>query len=320
MRTIPRQAETKMMQIPLLARGRFACFALALLPALVLPATASADELPGQRIFICGHSFHVGIGGSPRPNTQVKGVPLQEVAELAGIKDQKIVGWQFLGGSQVLKHWNQTDDKDKVRKALRMGEVDVLTLSPTSVLPDEGIDHFTALSLDHNPKVRIFVQQSWASFDSPTKDRKNFKNEDRDHADIEVLRESHAPFFKKLADQIQSLNDEWTDKAQRQVVYLVPAGRAVLTLREKVAAGMVPGITRQSDLFRDPTGHGKGAVTLLTAYCYYASIYGRSPVGLPVPSVLNGQGGPDQKSQLNRMLQEIAWEAVTSEPLTGVTR
>ena len=121
-----------------------------------------------------------------------------------------------------------------------------------------------------------------------------------------------------MADQIRGLNDRLKTDQKRQIVFLVPAGRAVLTLRDKVAQGNVPGIAKQSELFRDATGHGKGAVTLLTTYCYYTAIYGRSPVGLPVPSALKGQVTAQHEEKLNHLLQEIAWEAVTNEPLTGV--
>ena len=53
----------------------------------------------------------------------------------------------------------------------------------------------------------------------------------------------------------------------------------------------------------------------LSTYCHFAVIYGRSPVGLPVPK---GLGKPPLTDELNRMLQEIAWDAVTSHPLSGV--
>ena len=102
------------------------------------------------------------------------------------------------------------------------------------------------------------------------------------------------------------------------MVYVVPVAYAVAALREKVAEGKAPGIARQSELFRDDRGHGKPAIYLLAAYCNYAIIYGRSPVGLPVPASLKGQVKPEYQEKLNRLLQEIAWEVVTNEPLTGV--
>ena len=58
----------------------------------------------------------------------------------------------------------------------------------------------------------------------------------------------------------------------------------------------------------------------LVAYCNYAVIYRRSPVGLPVPEVLKRAKLGDQEEKLNRLLQELAWEAVTQHPLSGVPR
>jgi hypothetical protein len=51
-------------------------------------------------------------------------------------------------------------------------------------------------------------------------------------------------------------------------------------------------------------------VELLNAYCHFAVVYRRSPVGL------TPKGVKDEK--LHRLLQEIAWDAVIKEPLSGV--
>ena len=67
---------------------------------------------------------------------------------------------------------------------LRAGEVDVLTLSPTARLPDEGIDQFTELGMEHNAGIRVLVQASWVGFDSPTANPRTFKNAQRDVANV----------------------------------------------------------------------------------------------------------------------------------------
>jgi len=57
----------------------------------------------------------------------------------------------------------------------------------------------------------------------------------------------------------------------------------------------------------------------LEAYCHYAVIYRKSPVGLPVPTVLQKSKIPqDQLSALNLLLQQLAWDAVIHHPLSGV--
>ena len=63
---------------------------------------------------------------------------------------------------------------------------------------------------------------------------------------------------------------------------MVPVGQAVLALRQKIAAGSAPGLAKQTDLFTDSIGHARPPLAVLVAYCYFAEIYGRSPVGLPV--------------------------------------
>jgi hypothetical protein len=56
----------------------------------------------------------------------------------------------------------------------------------------------------------------------------------------------------------------------------------------------------------------------LVAYCNYAVIYRRTPVGLPVPAALKAAKLGDQEEKLNRLLQDLAWEAVTAHPLSGL--
>ena len=57
---------------------------------------------------------------------------------------------------------------------------------------------------------------------------------------------------------------------------------------------------------------------VLNAYCHYAVIYRRSPVGLPMPAALANAKNPNWDANLNRLLQELAWDAVTHHPLSGV--
>ena len=92
----------------------------------------------------------------------------------------------------------------------------------------------------------------------------------------------------------------------------------MIALREKVAAGKVPGLKMQEDLFLDPVGHGTPPLEALVAYCYFSVIYRSSPVGLPMPQVLAKQKNPHWNAELNRLLQEVAWETVTQHPLSGV--
>ena len=70
-------------------------------------------------------------------------------------------------------------------------------------------------------------------------------------------------------------------------------------------AGKAPGLKVQEDLFSDPLGHAKAPLQALIGYCNYAVIYRRSPVGMPVPTVLK-QAKLQDVEELNRLLQELA--------------
>jgi hypothetical protein len=128
------------------------------------------------------------------------------------------------------------------------------------------------------------------------------------------MRKIHAPYFDSVDEQVQAINK----KHGKTVAYVVPVGQAVILLREKIIAGQAPGLKSQEELFRDPIGHAGPPLQALVAYCHFAAIYRRTPVGLEAPAVLTKGKEPLPDKKLNRLLQELAWEAVTTHPLSGV--
>jgi hypothetical protein len=319
-----------------------------LLASLVLLAgsrSAGDEKKPappkGQRVYSCGHSFHYFVPPL-----------LTEVAKSAEIKDHKFAGLSAIGGSRVIQHWNaaeitfkgekkavrvesfsddgkevvykpfgakqQTKAKGDVEKIvspvqalLGKGEVDVLTLSPI-FLPDDGIEKFVELALKNNKDVRVTVQENWLPWDVyDPKFKKPNKKVDHDAPTADELKKMHKQYFDTIDEHVRDLNKKY----KKGVVFVVPIGQAVVALREKILDGKAPGLKKQSDLFTDEIGHAKAHVMVLNAYCHYAVIYKRSPVGLPMPGALK-QAKADEK--LNTLLQELAWEAVTKHPLSGV--
>jgi hypothetical protein len=288
--------------------------AVTLLTASLLASAGGADDkktdklaepiTQGQRVFTCGHSFHVFVPGI-----------LADLAKKADIKDHVQVGMSSIGGSRVIQHWDVAEDKNKAKEALKTGKIDVLTLSPI-FLPDPGIENFTKLALEHNQDIRIVVQPIWLRWDIYEPTTKRPDKVDHDAITGEELRKRHAQYFKEMDEHIRELNK----KQGKTVLYVVPVAQAVIALREKIIAGQAPGLKKQEDLFTDPLGHGKPPLQLLVAYCNYAVIYRRSPVGLPVPNVLKGSKLGDDEEKLNRLLQELAWDAVVQHPLSGLQR
>jgi uncharacterized membrane protein len=305
---------------------------------LLLIAPAQAAPAPpepiskGQRTFTAGNSFHWWI-----PD------PLARMAIDAGIKDHTHFGVSAIGSSRVIQHWDLPDEKNPVKKALRKDRIDVLTLSGMYP-PDEGVEKFVRLGLEHNPNFRVTLQEFWLPNDcyDPTLARqKRLEKNDHNVFSGAELRRQHAPYFRDMDDLVRDINQ----KIGRPVVFVVPSGQAVIRLREKIIAGEVPDFKSQADLFHDDAGHPFEPIQVLAGYCHFAVIYRRSPVGLPVPYLLKGTGNPkyDKEGQgfsswwyarhpdpktsgiatpederLNRLLQELAWDTVIHHPLSGV--
>ena len=263
-----------------------------------------APVIRGQRVFTCAHSFHVFVYRL-----------LAEMAKGAGIEDHQSVGLSRIGGSRVIQHWDVPEEKNEAKAALRVGKVDVLTLSPIW-LPDEGIEKFARLGLEQNPDIRVTVQEFWLPNDTyhPVYPLETRVKVDHNATNIAELRKQQSLYDRDLVQYIDDLNK----RLGKEVVFLVPVGQAAAALREKIVAGRAPGLKAQWDLFRDCWGHPQPPLQVLAGYCHFAVVYRRSPVGLPLPSDLAKLQGLNEKDELNRLLQELAWEAVIHHPLSGV--
>lgn len=277
----------------------FLAVCLAATFALPTYAAETATQTQGQRVFICGHSFHIFVARY-----------LGGIAQAAKLTEHVTVGSQMIGGSSVTQHWNLPDEKNRCKEALRTGKVDVLTLAPNWVIPDPAIEKFVDLALEHNPQARVVVQMSWTAFDGMLPRPAISRNDERDDKKVDDLRPQQFLFAKAIEMQVNAINA----KFDRPVVAISPVGYAVLNLRQAIVDGTAPGLTKQSELFTDALGHGKAPLVALCTYVNYATIYGLSPIGLAPFDTFNGAVSPE----LHRKLQEIAWDAVIRYAPSGV--
>lgn len=258
---------------------------------------------PGLKVLSAGHSFHVWMP------------PLvAEMAKAAGIQGHEQLAISSIGGSKVIQHWDLPPEKNKAKPVLTAGQADLFTMSPT-FLPDPGIENFVKLGLEHNAKLRFTLQQNWVPFEDAEVwlQKTKPKSIDRDAITLAQLRTKHDFYFKLIEDHVKELNA----RIPAAKIAVVPSGEAVIALRAKVIAGEAPGIKTQNELFTDVLGHPGPQIRVLSAYCHYAVIYRRSPVGLPMIGQL---AKLPEAEKLNRLLQELAWKAVTEHPLSGVTK
>lgn len=267
-------------------------------------AEPASTSLPmGLRVFTCGHSFHVWSARM-----------IEDIAQGGKIEGHRVAGVSSIGGSRVIQHWDVPEETNAAKKLLTAGEVDVLTLSPIW-LPDAGIENFARLAIEHNPQIRITVQEFWLPNDTynPVYPLETRKTVDHNAATIPELRKQNDLYRKDIEDHVRALNQKLGTKA----LVVVPVGEATIALREKIIERKAPGLKVQWRLFTDDWGHPTPPLKTLAAYCHYAVIYQRSPVGLPMPKELE-QNREFAIPALNTLLQELAWEAVTKNPLAGV--
>ena len=264
--------------------------------SLLLVSFCPLRAEPGQRVFFTGNSFLM---------RSVEMFP--QIIEAAGIKDHRVAGTMLIGGTRASTLWEKPDAENPAKAALQAGAVDVLTTCSWRQLPDPGVDAFVELGLKQNPKFRVTVEEIWMAYDHP-----NASNPEKravtpwEDATAKTLTEIHANYFRDLDAEVSAINR----KHGRHVVLIVPTGHACIALREQIRLGKVPGILKQGELFTDMTGHPAHALGLLNAYCHYAVIYGRSPVGLAAPEAIRPVDDQYCKP-LAKLLQEIAWDTVT---------
>jgi hypothetical protein len=87
---------------------------------------------------------------------------LTEITEAYGIEGHKVVNIDRLGVSFTRQFWDRPgpDEQNPAKKVLIDGELDAFVMSPIG-LPDEAIEKFVKLGLEHNPNVKFYVQISW---------------------------------------------------------------------------------------------------------------------------------------------------------------
>ena len=275
-------------------------------------ATSTAPITEGARVYFVGHSFHMFV---------VR--PLIYLAREAGVKGHWAEGWDMIGGSTPMQHWERNGDDNEPKKALATGRVQALTLASNVLVPEPAIDLFADLAVEHNPDVRVLVQHSWGDAATGMIMRARHAgqaatgaiptNEDRDGvtaAELAASRASNQAQRDKLAAQLDDINA----RHQKPVASLVPVSDAVIRLRQAVVAGDLPGVVRQSELFRDPLGHATQPTMDLVCYVWLAALYRQSPIGLT--SLVDADDADSKARQA--VLQELAWETVLDEPKSGL--
>jgi hypothetical protein len=269
---------------------------------------AEAEKPAGRRLVYASHSLMWDI-----PDI------LAAEAKACGIKEHVVVGVQRNGFSTTQAMWQGGAQS---KGWLQTGKPDDFITSPME-MPDTGVDSYVEYGLQYNPKLRIFVQNNWAGFNmdgnlaGKTMGRGAKQWDQTTEEDLKTL---NTTCEKSFEDQVKKINEKYKkdEKVAREVAFIIPTSQANTELRTLIIQKKFPGLDKQSDLFADQIGHPKPPLWTLNSYIHFACIYGKSPVGLPIPAVLKNANNPKFDEDFNKRLQELAWKTVINYPLSGV--
>ncbi len=240
------------------------------------------------------------------------------LAQLAGAghRYESQLGW----GAPIRSHWgdipvngfeveNAHPRYRDAREAVASGDYDAIVLTEAVEIRDSLRYHdsprylaaFAEAAWAARPDTRVYLYETW----HPLNDPEGWL--DRLDADLSrywlggILR----PALGRLPEGAR--------------IHLIPAGQAMARLvREIEARGGVGNVADRRGLFSDDI-HVNDLGNYFVALVHYAVLYQKSPVGLP-HDLTRGDGTPADAPdpELARLMQEIAWEAARSTPMTGV--
>ena len=170
--------------------------------------------------------------------------------------------------------------------------------------------------LKYNPHMKFYLSDAWPQLDQldriPT-------SEDALTAETFVrLGQEKRTIYAKL---VGALNEKYPGK-----VFVLPTCDAMVLAVEYYHRNELPGVEgihsfvgkKERSLWRDRLGHLGPGFGHLEGYVFYSTIYGRSA------ELISGDirfgDSPDYPSrELDRVFRKIAWQAVVTNPLSGVT-
>jgi len=187
----------------------------------------------------------------------------------------------------------------------------------------------------HSPKAQLWIYQQWSNrqFDDPwakgtlalgkdlnrwaaVKLQEGETKGDRGWQAECLIRQPAKTYDAAVANHrryFEILREELRKKYPDQRVPVIPGGQALAALKQEIEAGKVPGMRDFfNDIYADgihlsPAGH------YLIGLVFMSSLYQQSFEGKVT------EAGSGLTPEQAKIFQRIAWEAVSKDPLSGVT-
>lgn len=242
------------------------------------------------------------------------------LAQMAGHEYALQLGWgtalrEHFQGREAINGFDKENDTPQYRdahQALASGEYDAFVMTEMVRLQDalmykESTTYagkWAAEAVAGNPDIQLFLYESWHALDDQPEWLGRFPG-DLDRMWSQLL---------------------WSAaRASDRPVWLIPAGQVMAAVVAEAEEKGIAELTHRDQLFgRNPDGtldpiHPNDLGVYLVALTHYAALYGKSPVGLP-HQLLRADGTQAQapSPELAQRMQQIAWQIVSSQPLTGL--
>ena len=240
------------------------------------------------------------------------GPTMLEQALLAGTGEGRVQA-QIINGAPLRYNWEESDTAEGVdaRAVLPDGGISHLIL--TEAIPLENhtkwsetdvyAQAFASLAISANPAAHVYVQETWHSLKSGSGEAVEY--DDKANIPWRVRLDQDLPVWENIVAQVAAGN-----RSDVATVSLIPAGQAMARLYDEIAAGQLPEID-SIDAFFDDDIHLNHMGHYFVAMVQYATLTGRSPLGLPVDfKDRYGKAFDTPDEDTARILQRIAWEAV----------
>jgi len=211
------------------------------------------------------------------------------------------------GGWTLDYHWRD-NSAAIVEKLSTLGPFHFAILQPHGqlwarpvVVESNAANTIFGVAVEHNPQCTLLVYCTWAASPERLGGVSQW---------VEAMEEAINGHFEYLLDDVIR---QFPDRP----VFITPTGPALLALNDSIQAGTVPGITSVQQLYGDRI-HLNADGNYLNGCVHFASLYKRSPVGLP-----HGYDGSGLTAEQAAIFQRTAWDVVRAYPrttLSGVPR
>jgi hypothetical protein len=212
-------------------------------------------------------------------------------------------------GATLLYQWEPAhgNERGDFRAGLSTGRYDTMVMIEANYVRDHitysNTDSYALRFYDYasasHPDMRVYLYEGWRNYD-----------EQGWRAELT----SDRAYWAGVASRINAA------RPSGRPVRIIPGGAAMARLYDAIQAGQAGGLTNINQIFTD-TVHLNATGRYYMAMVHFATLYGRSPVGATrLMTNEFGESMADIPASLARRLQELAWEVVSTDSWTGVTR